>query len=128
MNENNTALIYRINKLLEDILKANIILTQIQEVENAITASNALLTTIDTSLNNIEADIEEIRARDARKEWDSIPGNVITFTYYTGIAAGNPSGNTSNVQTAVYSNGLGTVYTKTYTYDAGDKVLTVTTT
>ena len=57
--------------------------------------------------------------------WDRIPGNSIDFTYYTGAVAGNPSGNTDNLQSAVYSTGGTTQFTQTFTYDATDRVESV---
>ena len=62
-----------------------------------------------------------------RTGWNTRAGDVSTFSYYSGVVAGNPSGNTSNVQTVVLSNGGGTVLTQTFTYDANDNPLTVTT-
>ena len=53
---------------------------------------------------------------------DYLSGVTRTFTYYTGVEAGNPSGS-KNVKTIVYS---GTVsLTQTFTYDSADDVLTI---
>jgi hypothetical protein len=59
--------------------------------------------------------------------WSSVIGNTITYSYYTGIEIGNPSGNTNNVETAEYSDGTGLIYTQTFTYDSSDNVLTIVT-
>jgi hypothetical protein len=56
----------------------------------------------------------------------SIPGNSGVVEYYSGVAAGNPSGNTENIKTIAYLTGITPVYTRTYTYDANDNLLTIT--
>jgi len=63
-----------------------------------------------------------------RANWNTIAGNNTTYTYYSGIVPGNPSGSTSNVETAEYFDYTGLVFTQTFTYDANDNVLTITTT
>jgi len=60
--------------------------------------------------------------------FDMIPGNNIDITYYTGVNAGNPSGNTNNIYTIVYSTGATVVATKTLSYNAADNVISVITT
>lgn len=57
--------------------------------------------------------------------WSTIPGNSEEYTYYTGIVAGNPSGN-KNVQTVVFKTGVTTIATQTYTWDSDDDVLSIT--
>lgn len=71
--------------------------------------------------------LETIATNTTRENWNTVVGNTVTFSYYAGIAGGNPSGNTSNVETAVYSNGAGTAFTNTFTYDANDNILTIVT-
>lgn len=58
--------------------------------------------------------------------WTTIPGNIITMTYYAAGVSGNPGTSLNNAETAVYSNGSGTVFTQTFTYDANNNILTVT--
>ena len=60
--------------------------------------------------------------------FDMIPGNNINITYYPGIDGGNPSGNTNNIYTIVYSTGATVVATKTLSYNAADNVISVITT
>jgi len=60
------------------------------------------------------------------KLFDEVPGNSKEFTYYSGVVVGNPSGN-KNVNTIVYKTGVTTMWTKTFTYDSADDVLTITT-
>lgn len=60
--------------------------------------------------------------------FDMIPGNNIDITYYPGIDAGNPSGNTNNIYTIVYSTGMTVIATKTLSYNAADNVISVITT
>lgn len=57
--------------------------------------------------------------------WERTPGNSLSFTYYMGIEAGNPSGN-ANIKTISYYTGLDLKMVQTYTYDAGDKVISIT--
>lgn len=60
--------------------------------------------------------------------FDMIPGNNINITYYTGIDTGNPSGNTNNIYTIVYTTGATVIATKTLSYNAADNVISVITT
>lgn len=62
-----------------------------------------------------------------RANWNTIAGNVTTITKYTGVEAGNPSGNVANIKTIVFSNGEGTVFTNTFAYDAANDVINITT-
>ena len=60
-----------------------------------------------------------------RSVWTCIPGNSIEYAYYSGVEAGNPSGN-KNLKTATYKKGTDTVFTVTYTWDSSDDILTET--
>lgn len=60
--------------------------------------------------------------------FDMIPGNNINITYYPGIDGGNPSGNTNNIYTIVYTTGATVIATKTLSYNAADNVISVITT
>ena len=71
----------------------------------------ALLQKIETQLN--------------KDTWITIPTNSVAYNYYAGVAAGNPSGNTNNIETAVFSDAGGIVFTQTFTYDANDNVLSI---
>lgn len=55
--------------------------------------------------------------------FDDTTGNSKSYAYYSGVEAGNPSGN-KNIQTITYAGTLTTV--KTFTYDSVDDVLTLT--
>lgn len=74
-------------------------------------ATIALLQKIETQLN--------------KDTWLTIPTNSVAYNYYAGVAAGNPSGNTNNIETAVFSDIGGVVFTQTFTYDANDNVLSI---
>jgi hypothetical protein len=82
-----------------------------------------LLSDFFVGLSNIVKDIERNVKADT---WTTIPGNSIEFNYYAGVAAGNPSGSTDNIETAVYKQGITTVFTQTFTYNADDNVLSIT--
>lgn len=58
------------------------------------------------------------------ESWDKIIGNSLIMSYYTGIEAGNPTGN-ANIKQMVYKRGVTTIVTTTYSYDATDKVISV---
>jgi hypothetical protein len=60
--------------------------------------------------------------------FDMIPGNNIDITYYPGVDGGNPTGNTNNIYTIVYSTGATIVATKTLSYNNADNVISVITT
>lgn len=54
------------------------------------------------------------------------PGNSIEVTYYSGVAAGNPSGTTTNIETLVYKSGTTVIATKTIEYNAADDITKIT--
>lgn len=57
--------------------------------------------------------------------WLTVPGNSVSYTYYSGVVPGNnPSGNT-NVETIVFSDGGGAVFTQTYSYNLSDDLVSV---
>ena len=61
--------------------------------------------------------------------FDMIPGNNIDITYYPGVPdIGNPSGNSNNIYTIVYSTGMTVIATKTLSYNFADNVISVITT
>lgn len=113
---------------------------QFQELFNILvhllTAINTTSTSTDgiiTAINDLATDIEPLTTKVSNYSflelsndiWQNIPNRSIEFTYYTGIEAGNPSGTTTNVKTAILKDGVTTVITKTYTYDVADSVLTI---
>jgi hypothetical protein len=65
---------------------------------------------------------------DRSVNWTNITGNSVNYTYYTGVAAGNPSGDTNNVETAEYFTGATLVFTQTFIYNANNNVTSVVTT
>ena len=79
------------------------------------------------NLSTLEASLSNIETYNLRDNWNTVAGNIATLSYYSGVVAGNPSGTTTNVETSVYSDGGGTVFTNTFTYDAADNILTITT-
>jgi len=58
--------------------------------------------------------------------WDKIAGNNILLTYYNGVEAGNPSGNTNNIKTIAYRTGLTVILTQTITYTVADNISSIT--
>jgi hypothetical protein len=56
------------------------------------------------------------------ENFDLIPGNSVELSYYAGVAAGNPSGTTTNIQTISYKRGVDVVATKTIEYNAADNI------
>jgi hypothetical protein len=74
------------------------------------------------STTSILEDLSELAS------FDMIPGNNINITYYPGIDVGNPSGNTNNIYTIVYTTGMTVIATKTLSYNAADNVISVITT
>jgi hypothetical protein len=87
-----------------------------------------LLTTIDASLTTIDTNISSLLTSTDLANWTLVAGNSIEYTYYTGIAAGNPSGSTSNVETIVYKQGATTIITQTISYNASDLAISIITT
>jgi len=102
-----------------------------------------LATVVDTGVNTAiprvasETTLETVRALIATTNSTLLSGVSVvstdlynqvgysqTISYYTGVVAGNPSGN-KNVSTIVYADGVTPVLTKTFTYDALDDVLTI---
>jgi len=57
--------------------------------------------------------------------WTATRGNSVEYNYFAGIdAQRNPSGNTDNIESIVYKNGLNeTEYTVLYTWDVNDRMI-----
>lgn len=91
-------------------------------------SSIALLTTIDASLTTIDTNISSLLTSTELANWTLTAGNSIEYNYYTGVAAGNPSGSTSNVETIVYKQGITTIITQTISYNGSDLVISIITT
>lgn len=87
--------------------------TTTQQVEN-------LLTSIDSVVGNIFTIVNF-------GNWEYNAGNIVEFTYYGGISADNPSGK-ANLATKVFKTGATTVLTQTFSYNATDNVVKITTT
>jgi hypothetical protein len=103
--------------LTNDVATEATLLQVYSELGNA----TALLTGIETNQQD-QLDLFE------KANWTSIVGNSIEITYYSGVAAGNPSGSTSNIETTVYKTGASVAFTQTMTYNAANLVTSVTTT
>jgi hypothetical protein len=82
---------------------------------------------MDCACNN-NAYLSTIATVTLRANWTTIVGNSIDYTYYTGVAPGNPSGDVNNVETAEYFTGTTLIFTQTFTYDANDNCINITTT
>lgn len=115
--------------------KQDDIITELQDVNSELDSQSTTLTSIDTkvstaanqvtaqtSLSNIESDLNDLNAR--------LAGNLVpeTFDYMslTYVAAGNGAG---EIETVTYNTGGAggtTVATLTLTYDANNNVSTIT--
>ena len=58
-------------------------------------------------------------------EWELIPDNNIDLIYYSGVEAGNPSGNVYNVKNRIYKQGTTAITTIIYTYDSLDRIINI---
>ncbi len=117
-----------VKAILEDINSKDFATeTTLQNIDNKDFATEVTLESINNKDFATETTLDSLLTTELISNWGSNIGEVITFTYYTGVAAGNPSGN-KNIQTKVLSNGTGTILTFTYTYDSADDLLTTTTT
>lgn len=83
------------------------------------------LNVIDDGIRNLQNSNQSSSESTERIAWARIAGNSIVYNYYAGVSAGNPSGNTNNVETAEYSDKLGVVFTQTFTYDANDNIISI---
>lgn len=72
-----------------------------------------------------EAKQDVIITRLTADTWTTLVGNSVAFTYYAPSVSGNPGTATNNVETAVYSDGTGVVFTQTFTYDIDSNILTI---
>ncbi len=79
-------------------------------------------------LGDILDALESINTTTINANWTSIVGQSIVYTYYTGAAPGNPSGDTNNVETAEFYAGATIIFTQTFTYDANNNCTSITTT
>lgn len=91
---------------------------------------SAILLTLQDSETGVNF-LASIDQNTTRENWTTIPGNSKEITYYPesspGSDADNPSGN-KNVESIIYSDSSGVVWTETFTYDSDDDVLTITST
>lgn len=56
--------------------------------------------------------------------WTSIPGNSVSYSYFSGVHARNPSANPDNLDTIFYWNGNGIlVFSVEYTWDINDRMV-----
>jgi hypothetical protein len=94
--------------------------------DTVIAALSGLAT--EATLQAIETGQDDLITLLEKANWTSVSGNSIEYAYYSGVAAGNPSGNTSNVETATYKTGVSTIFTQTFAYNAADLVISITTT
>ena len=62
------------------------------------------------------------------QDMSTVTGGYEEYIYYTGVAAGNPSGNVNNVQTRFAALHGILLSTTMYTYDINDNILTIKTT
>jgi len=89
-------------------------------------------TVVDESVaSSTDKTVEQLRRSfllEQYANWEFLKGNEKLFTYYTGIVAGNPSGNTSNIETIRFRNATLTYITQTLTYDINDNILNIITT
>ncbi len=125
----------KINRALQCACERNdVIVAALDKVatETTLVAINDLLTsslgTIESLLQDIETGQDDLTTLLQRANWTSIPGNSIEINYYAGVSAGNPSGNTSNIETTVYKTGASVIFTQTMTYNASDLIISVSTT
>lgn len=95
-------------------------------------ASNSAGTTtttqqVESLLSSIDSVVGNIFTIVNFSNWESVQGNTIEFTYYTGTTADNPSGK-ANLATKVFKTGATTVFTQTFSYNAADDIVKITTT
>jgi hypothetical protein len=83
------------------------------------------LNVIDDGIRSLQNSNQSSSEFAEKLAWTQTPGNSVVYSYYAGVAAGNPSGNTNNIETAEYSDKVGVVFTQTFTYDANDNVLSI---
>ena len=83
---------------------------------------NCACETGDTVVDSIE------NLGDKLANWTNVVGNSIEYSYYTGAAAGNPSGDTNNVETAKYYTGATLMFTQTFSYNANNNAIKIETT
>lgn len=86
-------------------------------------ALSAFFCSVVTSDPGSVSELQDIEAALDLANFDLTVGNSKEVTYYSGVAAGNPSGN-KNVETIVYKTGVTTILTQTFTWDADDDLLT----
>lgn len=95
-----------------------------QAMECACQSNAANLATLGDILDTLES----INTTTLNANWTSVVGNNIVYTYYTGVAPGNPSGDTNNVETAEFFTGATLVFTQTFAYNASNNCISIITT
>jgi hypothetical protein len=116
MSANNIAILHSGGDLI--LNAAEVISTQIEPAAEVPFTGNAynLIDLLSQSFfNNVTS----------TENFDLVPGNSVEITYYSGVAAGNPSGTTDNIETIVYKTGATTIATKTLSYNANDDIINI---
>jgi len=90
------------------------------------TSTNTSGLATETTLATIQSIVSTNGSYLMRDSWALIPNNSVEYNYYIGVAPGNPSGSTDNVETAVYKTGATTVFTQTFEYNAANNVVKIT--
>lgn len=96
-------------------------------LQNNILAKVNLLGT-EVKQNDIITELQAIKLATQLNIWDKIAGNNKLISYFSGVAAGNPSGNVENIQTIQFRTGTTVIITQTFVYNAADNVLSITAT
>jgi hypothetical protein len=78
-------------------------------------------------LDSIEQVLKNTYTVTLNTNWTSVVGNNIVYTYYTGVAPGNPSGDTNNVETAKFFAGATLQFTQTFAYNGSNNCISIIT-
>lgn len=131
--------IYRIHNLLEQIWEklssggttSDAILLDIKN-NTETTSTNTTQSASDTTaialdLNDLKTTIETLESRDNLDKWTLTPGQIKTFTYYSGnVGPDHPASTNTEVEFERFISGGSTVLTIRYTYDINNNVTSIT--
>lgn len=106
------------------------LLTETQQINadttTLVTNSNAILADTNQLVTDTTQLINAVNLTNQKldlQNWDTVVGNSLTYTYFSGVTPNNPSGNTANLESTQYYEGVSLIITQTFVYDATDRLI-----
>lgn len=123
----NSLIIKNGDKLVSELVQLDLALANSGGLDMEYTVFSLFTNQADSELFNIKKLLDDIKNntdKDKYVNWEFRPDTITTYQYYTGVVAGNPSGNTNNIHKIIYATTpTNIVLVQTFSYDINDKVI-----